>query len=87
MNEGRFPLLALVARQLFSAPCSTADVERLFSAAGRAVNRRRRHLHLSTAESLIYGHANVVRGVVKSSCLIMNPGRSLRKNSRYIGCG
>ena len=57
------PHLAVVARQVFCVPASSANVERLFSAAGRAITRRRPRLGAPHANSLIYGHANVVRGV------------------------
>jgi hypothetical protein len=58
----QFPLLATVAMHLFSLPASTAALERLFSAAGRAVNRRRATLRPASAANLIFGHANVRRG-------------------------
>ena len=56
------PHLAAVAMHVLSVPGSTAALERLFSAAGRAVNRRRPRLGSMNASKLIYGHANVVRG-------------------------
>ena len=62
-HEHRMPHLAVVARQIFSVPASSANVERLFSAAGRAITRRRPRLQAFHAANLIYGHANVVRGV------------------------
>jgi hypothetical protein len=58
----QFPLLAAVAMHLFSLPASTAALERLFSAAGRAVNRRRPTLRSTAGADLIFGHANVRRG-------------------------
>ena len=63
-HSGQLPRLALVARHLFALPASTASLERLFSAAGRAVNKRRPRLKDASAAALIYGHANLVRGHV-----------------------
>jgi hypothetical protein len=62
-NSARMPYLAVVARHLFGIPASTSSLERLFSAAGRAVTRRRPRLSSKRASHLIFGHANVVRGV------------------------
>jgi hypothetical protein len=58
----QFPTLATVAMHLLGMPASTAALERLFSAAGRAVARRRPRLKNPTAAGLIFGHANVRRG-------------------------
>ena len=58
------PLLAVVAAQVLGVPASTASLERLFSAAGRAVTRRRPQLQTHRAAALIFGHANVAKGVV-----------------------
>ncbi len=63
-REHEVPLLALTVRHLLGIPASTAQLERLFSAAGRAITRRRPKLKASRASDLIYGHANVVRGLV-----------------------
>ena len=57
------PYLAAVAQHVFSVPASTVVVERLFSAAGRAVTRRRPRLSAMRAANTILGHANVSRGV------------------------
>jgi hypothetical protein len=62
-HGARMPYLALVARHLFGIPASTSSLERLFSAAGRAITRRRPRLSSKRASHLIFGHANVVRGV------------------------
>ena len=58
----QFPHLASVAMHLAGMPASTAALERLFSAAGRAVTKSRPRLHDASAAKLIYGHANVRRG-------------------------
>ena len=58
----QFPHLAVVAMHLSGMPASTAALERLFSAAGRAVNRHRSRLRDAKAATLIFGHANVSRG-------------------------
>ena len=65
-NCSRFPLLAPVAQHLLGIPGGTAMIERLFSAAGRAVTRRRPRLSAKRAAATIFGHANVVRGVTGS---------------------
>jgi hypothetical protein len=66
-NAWRFPHLAGVATSVFAVPASTAALERLFSAAGRAVNRRRPRLRPDRACVIITGHANVVRGITGAS--------------------
>ena len=57
------PLLAMVARDALGTPASTASLERLFSAAGRAVTRRRPRLQSKGAANLIFGHASVAKGI------------------------
>ena len=57
------PHLSVVARGLFSVPVSSANVERLFSAAGRFITRRRPNLSGRNACQILFGHANIVRGV------------------------
>ena len=57
------PNVALIARWLLSVPPSTASLERLFSAAGRGITRRRPRLQGVRGARLLYGHANVVRGL------------------------
>ena len=58
----QFPHLAVFAKHLLGLPASTAALERLFSAAGRAVTHRRARLQDASAANLIFGHANVRRG-------------------------
>ena len=57
------PHIAVVASHALGVPASTANAERLFSAAGRAVTRRRPRLGRKRAALLIFAHANAVRGV------------------------
>ena len=56
------PYISVVAMWVLGIPGSTASLERVFSAAGRAITRRRPRLKPSRAAAIIYGHANVVRG-------------------------
>ena len=62
-NAWQFPLISIVASWVFAVPASTASLERLFSAAGRAITRRRPRLQAKNAAELIFGHCNVVRGI------------------------
>ena len=62
-HASAMPNVALVARWLLSIPPSTAALERLFSAAGRGITRRRPRLQGRRGARLLYGHANVVRGI------------------------
>ena len=57
------PYLAALASQIFAIPASTAALERLFSAAGRAIGRRRPRLTSKRASAMIFGHANVVNNI------------------------
>ena len=60
------PNIAVIAQWHLGIPGSTAALERLFSAAGRAVTRRRPRLRSKRAAHFIYGHANIVRNHVGS---------------------
>ena len=62
-REDKLTLLSLVALAILAIPASTANVERLFSAAGRAINRRRPQLQRKPVSYMLFGHANIVRGV------------------------
>ena len=57
------PHIALVAQHVLGVPASTASLERLFSAAGRAVTRRRPRLKTRSAARLVKAHAKAVRGM------------------------
>ena len=61
-HQGHLPCLASVARATLALPASSAALERLFSGASRAVCKRRPRLKPRTAQSFIFGHANVVLG-------------------------
>jgi hypothetical protein len=49
-----FPNLARLAKHYFSIPCSSAAVERQFSAAGQIVNQRRCNLDPTTVNDIIF---------------------------------
>ncbi len=57
------PYLANVARSLCGIPGSSAAMERAWSHAGRAVNPRRAMLDPARAETLIFGHENIIRNL------------------------
>jgi hypothetical protein len=50
----RFPNLARLASRYFSIPCSSAGVERQFSAAGQIITQRRSNLDPSTVNNIIF---------------------------------
>lgn len=58
-----FPCLAVLVREVFSIPPSSAQLERLFSAAGRGVTHRRPRLQPGRAADLIFGHGNIALGI------------------------
>ena len=70
----QMPHLAAAAMHLFSLPASTAALERLFSAASRAVNKQRPRLKAKSAAGMIFGHANVARGHTGSAAPPAQPG-------------
>jgi hypothetical protein len=49
-----FPTLYRLAKRTFAVPCSSAAVERQFSAAGQIVTQRRSNLDPSTVNNLIF---------------------------------
>jgi hypothetical protein len=53
-HEQTFPHLSKLAKKLFSIPCSSAAVEREFSAAGQLVTQRRSSLDPSTINDIIF---------------------------------
>ncbi|CAF1549482.1 unnamed protein product, partial [Didymodactylos carnosus] len=53
-NQKFFPNLARLAKRYFSIPCSSAAVEREFSAAGQIVNQRRSSLDPSSQQHIIF---------------------------------
>ena len=63
-HSWQMPYISCVALWVYSIPLSSAALERLFSAAGRAVNRRRCRMKPRNAARLLFGHANAVRGFI-----------------------
>ncbi|CAF3151996.1 unnamed protein product [Rotaria sp. Silwood2] len=53
-HENIFPHLASIARRIFSIPCSSAAVERQFSAAGQLINQRRSNLDPTTLNNILF---------------------------------
>ena len=49
-----FPTLYRLAKRTFAVPCSSAALERQFSATGQIVTQRRSNLDPSTANNLIF---------------------------------
>ena len=52
-NNGRFPYLPLIARELLSAPATSVPCERLFSHSGYSICKERSSLKAENAEHLI----------------------------------
>ncbi len=53
-NEFKFPTLSRLAKRYFAIPCSSAAVEREFSAAGQIVSQRRSTLEPSTVNNILF---------------------------------
>uniref|UniRef100_A0AAV2JHH6 HAT C-terminal dimerisation domain-containing protein n=1 Tax=Knipowitschia caucasica TaxID=637954 RepID=A0AAV2JHH6_KNICA len=51
-NKSRFPDLAQIARKYLSAPCTSVDSERLFSAAANVMDEKRNRLGCEKAEMI-----------------------------------
>ncbi|KAK0147026.1 Zinc finger BED domain-containing protein 4 [Merluccius polli] len=58
-NMTRFPALAPVARKYLSAPCTSVDSERLFSAASNVVSEKRNRIGTERAEMLLFVKHNI----------------------------
>ena len=54
LNSGHFPLLSCMARKLLAIPATSAPSERVFSAAGHIVNKRRASLSSENVEMLVF---------------------------------
>ena len=59
VNQHAMPYLAIMAKKFLSAPGSSIDSERLFSASGQIINNLRTRLNPDNAESLIFLSANL----------------------------
>jgi hypothetical protein len=53
-NESNYPCLSRLAKRYFAIPCSSAAVEREFSAAGQIVSQRRSTLEPSTVNNILF---------------------------------
>ncbi|CAF4679661.1 unnamed protein product [Rotaria sp. Silwood2] len=53
-HELTFPYLSKLARKLFCIPCTSAAVEREFSAAGQIVTQRRCNLEPTTVNDILF---------------------------------
>ncbi|CAF3950911.1 unnamed protein product [Rotaria sp. Silwood1] len=53
-NQLAFPMLYRLAKRTFAVSCSSAPVERQFSAAGQIITQRRSNLDPSTVNNLIF---------------------------------
>lgn len=57
-NEGKFPNLALLARSYLAVPATSTPSERLFSAAGNIVSKKRASLTPDHVDMLTFLHFN-----------------------------
>ncbi|XP_060784380.1 E3 SUMO-protein ligase ZBED1-like [Neoarius graeffei] len=58
-NKARFPELASLARKYLSAPCTSIDSERLFSAAANVIDEKRNRLGCDKPEMLLFVKKNL----------------------------
>ncbi|KAJ4925588.1 hypothetical protein JOQ06_018314 [Pogonophryne albipinna] len=58
-NQSRYECLAQLARKYLSAPCTSVDSERLFSAAGHLMTQQRNRLPCDKAEMLLFVKKNL----------------------------
>lgn len=58
-NKCRFPDLAQLARKYLSAPCTSVDSERLFSAAANVMDEKRNRLRCEKAEMILFVKKNL----------------------------
>ncbi|XP_052287364.1 zinc finger BED domain-containing protein DAYSLEEPER-like [Citrus sinensis] len=54
-NQGKYPILAKIARDFLAIPVSTVALESVFSTGGRHLSPHRSRLHPFTVEALVYG--------------------------------
>jgi hypothetical protein len=62
-NESRFPHISALAQRMLSIPGGAAELERMFSHAGRAVGPQRPRLDPKSATEVMFCHENICRGV------------------------
>ncbi|KAK0133049.1 Zinc finger BED domain-containing protein 4 [Merluccius polli] len=58
-NQTRFPVIACVARKYLTAPCTSVDSERLFSAVAHVIDEKRNRIHCDKVEMLIFIQKNL----------------------------
>lgn len=58
-NQARFPAISHVAHKYLTAPCSSVDNERLFSAVAHVIDEKRNRIHCDNAEMLIFIQKNL----------------------------
>ena len=58
-NATRFPSLAAVATKFLSAPCTSVDSERLFSAVSNIIDEKRNRLSANRVEMLVFLNKNL----------------------------
>lgn len=58
-NKSRFPTIAKVARKFLSAPSTSVDSERLFSATSNVINEKRNRIACDKAEMLLFVKKNL----------------------------
>ena len=58
-NTVKWPILSKIATRFLSAPCTSAEAERLFSSAGLIINNLRKSLLQENAEMLLFLHHNL----------------------------
>ena len=61
MGEKKYPRVALMARQFLAIPATSADVERLFSKAGRAYASFAHAMAEGTLEARMFAGINVMK--------------------------
>ena len=77
-NMSRFPALTKAACKYLSAPCTSVDSERLFSAASHIVDEKRNRIQCEKAEMLLF--------VKKNLPLLMKQAQILTYGVRWKHC-
>ena len=68
-------LLSLVARAILAI--SMTNFKRCFSATGKAIILRRPCVQKKPAADMLFGHADIVRGLSPEACIALVPGGGL----------